>query len=254
MTPYISVVTCTWNSELFLPSTIDSVLAQSCGDFEFVFVDGGSEDATLSQIEAVAAPKTVLRNVRGGIARAMNAGTDAARGEIVMHLHSDDYLLHPNVFARVVDHFSQSKCEWLFGRILNDRAGGLYPETYRADEYSYRNLLKANFVPHAATFVKRKLYQQAGGFNPDLRYAMDYDMWLRLGRLAEPVQLREALSVFRRHEGSTTERNRLGSFDEDYAVRRRYLEGEKLLQLEHRLRYWVRRRRLVRALAQEAVA
>lgn len=245
----ISVVTCTWNSDVYLWSAVNSVLNQGYRDFEFVFVDGGSTDQTLQIIESVSAEKIILNNVSGGIAKAMNAGTEAASGDLVIHLHSDDYLLHGNVFARVVEMFQVTQCDWLFGRILNDRAGGLFPETYWADDYSYSNLLKSNFVPHAATFVKRALYEKAGGFNSNFRFAMDYDMWLRLGKLANPIQLREALSVFRRHDGSTTERNRLGSFDEDYSVRRRYLGASLPLRLEHYLRYQVRRKRLIRSLA-----
>lgn len=247
-----SIITCTWNSAAFLMETISSVKRQKFQDVEFVFVDGGSTDGTLEQIEKIDLPKQLLCNVRGGIAVAMNKGIEAARGDIVMHLHSDDYLLHPEVLQRVNQVFENTGCEWLFGRILNDRKGGLYPETYTAPGYSYQALVKSNFVPHAATFVRRSLYQRAGGFNESLRYAMDYEMWLRLGRLANPVQIREILSVFRRHDGSTTEKNRLASFDEDYAVRCRYLGGNWLARYEHALRYQVRRQRLLKLLRQQA--
>lgn len=248
----LSIITCTWNSEKLLPATIYSVQTQVFKDYEFVFVDGGSNDDTLNQINSVSAPKSVLNDVKGGIARAMNAGIAAAKGEIVMHLHSDDYLLHPQVLSRVQQVFEETKCEWLFGRILNDRDGGLFPETYQAPEYSYKALQRANFVPHAATFVRKSLYERAGGFSESLKYAMDYDMWLRLGKLAEPVQLREVLSVFRRHGGSTTERNRLASFDEDHAVRRRYLDSNLLERFAHEARYQVRRHRLKNLVANQA--
>jgi len=244
----ISIVVCTWNSASFLPATIASVLNQNCANIEVIFVDGGSQDATLGQIDAYTGKKVVINNVRGGIAKAMNVGIEAATGDVIMHLHSDDYLLHPNVLSRVENAFESASCEWLFGRILNDRDGGLFPETYQAPDYSYEALLKSNFVPHAATFVRRDLYLKAGGFSENLKYAMDYDMWLRLGRLAKPVQLREALSVFRRHDGSTTEANRLASFDEDYRVRQSYLGNSPVARLEHALRYGVRRHRLKRAL------
>ena len=249
-----SIITCTWNSEILLPATISSVSSQNNSDYEFIFVDGGSTDSTLAQISAVKQSKQVIENIQGGIARAMNAGIEAARGDIVMHLHSDDYLLHPNVLERVAEVFEKTKCEWLFGRILNDRDGGLFSETYQSPEYSYKALQRANFVPHAATFVRRSLYERAGGFSESLRYAMDYDMWLRLGRLAEPVQMREALSVFRRHGGSTTEKNRLASFDEDHAVRLKYLDANSFDKLGHALRYQVRRRRLLAQLDAQTLA
>lgn len=244
----ISIITCTWNSEAYLKAAIDSVLMQDYIDYEFIFVDGGSEDGTLNIIESVNAPKFILHNVRGGIARAMNEGINAATGDIIIHLHSDDYLLHKKVFSRVVNVFKNTGCEWLFGRILNDRDGLLFPETYIAPAYSYVNLIKANIVPHAATFVKKTLFDKYGCFDEHLKYAMDYEMWLRLGLHSEPQMLRDALSVFRRHDGSTTEKNRLGSFDEDYSVRCRYIEHMPIAKIEHFLRYHFRRFRLKRAL------
>ncbi|MDP1069658.1 hypothetical protein, partial [Klebsiella pneumoniae] len=55
----------------------------------------------------------------------------------------------------------------------------------------------------------------------------------------------EALSVFRVHEGSTTVKNQLASFEEDHAVRRRYMGTGLVEQFAHKLRYLVRRRRLL---------
>lgn len=244
----ISIVTCTWNSESYLKVAIDSVLMQEYKDYEFIFVDGGSEDETLKIIESVNAPKIILHNIRGGIAKAMNEGIKAATGDIIIHLHSDDYLLHKKVFSRVVKVFEDTKCEWLFGRILNDRDGLLFPESYVAPQYSYKNLIKSNIVPHAATFVKKTLFDKCGYFDEHLKYAMDYEMWLRLGQHSEPEMLRDALSVFRRHDGSTTERNRLGSFDEDYCVRCRYIQHMPISRIEHLIRYHIRRFKLKRAL------
>lgn len=241
-----SIVCCTWDSMSYLPAAINSVFGQTFSDYELVFVDGGSTDGTLEYIAKVPLEnKTILHDVRGGIARAMNEGLRRARGEIVSHLHSDDYLLHPGVLQRVHEHFVASDRRWLFGRILNDRDGALFPETYIPPKYSYERLLRANVIPHAATFVERRLFDEVGEFDESLRYAMDYDMWLRLGKVAAPLDLREAFAVFRRHEGSTTERNRLGSFDEDYVVRKRYASTKPWVWLEHAARYRVRRSRLV---------
>lgn len=243
-----SIVTCTWNSEEFLWKTLQSIRSQTHVNYEMVFVDGGSTDRTLQLIEAFPGEKKLLQNVRGGIANAMNTGLEAATGDIVMHLHSDDYLLHEMVLARVAACFEEHQCEWLFGRILNDRDGGLFPETYIPPTYSYPALLRSNIIPHAATFVKRSLFKKVGGFRKDLKLAMDYEMWLRIGRVATPIQLKEALSVFRRHEGSATEKNRLSSFEEDHQVRMQYAHTGLIDRSMHRLRYLVRKRRLIKQL------
>ena len=95
--PTISVITCTRNSEPWLAESIASVLKQRSVSVEYIFVDGGSSDGTLERIRALHRPYTLIENVQGGIGEAMNAGIEAARGEIIAHLHSDDFYLHDDV-------------------------------------------------------------------------------------------------------------------------------------------------------------
>ena len=82
--------------------------------------------------------------------------------------------------------------------------------------------------------------KQAGGFDTSLRYAMDYDLWLRLGKLAHPLQLNTPLAAFREHAGSLSTRNKLAAMREDYAVRMRHTNGTPFLQAMHFMRYCVR--------------
>jgi len=243
----ISVITCSWNSEPFIADCIASVLSQDYDHFEFVFVDGGSTDGTLERIKVLNGPIKVLENVRGGISRAMNEGLRAASGDLIAHLHADDYFLHDRVLGQVAGLLQSSQAGWCFGRILEDYDGRLIPEQWVMPRYSYRRLIQGNFIPHMATFVRRQLFDQVGGFDETLRYAMDYDLWLRLGRIAEPLQLDEPLAVFRRHEGSASTANALSGQREDFAVRLRYAGRSPWALAEHSLRYLVRRARLRRS-------
>lgn len=240
----VSIVTCTWNSEPFLADSIASVLAQDYPDIEYIFVDGGSTDGTLERIESIARPVIILRHVTGGISRAMNAGLARARGDIIAHLHSDDWYLHGQVISRVVEVFRQTGAQWLFGRNLRWIRGEVAPEPWQAPPYHYARLLRRNFIAHEATFVRRSLFERAGGFSERWRYAMDYDLWLRLGRLAEPVQLDEALAVFREHSGSLSSSHPAAGLTEDFRVRLSHLGPRPLAWMHHGARYLVRRARL----------
>ena len=246
-----AIVTCTWNSIRFLRQAVESVQSQDYRNYEHVFVDGGSDDGTLELIMTVPGEVKVVKAVQGGIARAMNVGIEAATGDIIMHLHSDDYLAHPRALTRVSKVFQETGCDWMYGRTLSDVGGGWTPEAPHFPRYSYARLLRGNIIPHPATFVRRKLFVKGGLFDERLRFAMDYDMWLRLGRLAEPVQVPEFLSVFRAHDASATYANRMASFMEDHVVRKRYLPSNPIVQLNHALRYLKRRRELERQLAEK---
>lgn len=171
-------------------------------------------------------------------------------GGHLCHLHSDDYFLHERVLQRVAGHFESSHAEWLFGRILFDRDGALMPEPFIVPEYSFQRLVNGNFIPHPASFIRTETFRAVGGFRSDLKFAMDYEFFLRLGKRAEPLALKEAFSVFRVHAGSTTVKNRLASFEEDHAVRLRYAGRSWREQFMHAARYRVRRRRLLAQLAE----
>lgn len=239
--PGFSVITCTRNSEPWLSVSIASVLAQQDVDIEYIFVDGGSTDGTLAQIRRIDRPVTLIGNHCQGISAAMNAGLQSATRDIVACLHSDDFYLHPQVLRVVAEQFQRHGCEWLFGRTRTMTADRLIPEGYTAPRYSRRQLLCGNFIPHPACFVKRSLLLQAGGFDTTLRYAMDYDLWLRLSLLADPVQLDIPLTAFREHAGSLSTRERSAAMREDFRVRMRHTGPDPFEKLMHTARYGVRR-------------
>ena len=174
--------------------------------------------------------------------------TARTTGDVIAHLHSDDYYLAPDVLTKVGRVFTETGAEWLFGGIENDVEGHLLPLGYPVPRYSYKRLLNYNFIPHQATFVKRSLFERAGLFNEDYRYAMDYDLWLRLGKVAEPVQIDRPLAAFRRHEGSLSTSNRLLGLEEDYLVRMTYAGVLPWQRLRHQARYLIRKRRIRRIL------
>lgn len=241
--PTFSIVTCTWNSEPYLKDCIESVLVQDYPHIEWIFVDGGSTDGTLERIRSVPRPYTLVENVRDGISNAMNVGLWQASGDIIVHLHSDDYLYGNDVLSRVAELLGKSGRQWLFGRTLSLIDGRLVADKYVAPRFSYQKLLKRNFIPHAATFVRRNLMLTAGGFDTGLKYAMDYDMWLKIGRIAEPLQIDEPLAVFREHAGSLSTSNRRAAMEEDFQVRLRHTGNNILSQALHFARHIVRKQR-----------
>lgn len=237
-TPTFSIVTCTRNSAATLPQTLASVRQQRGVTLEQVFVDGDSTDGTLDLLRAVPAAPTLLTGVRGGIARAMNAGIAAAKGEIVAHLHADDYYLHPDVLATVQQRMERDGSDWLFGRIVTDVGGRQVPEGFAVPRVTPLSLLRRNLVPHPATFVRRHVFQRFGGFREDYRLAMDYEFWLRIAPRVKFTQLDEPLAAFRVHDGSASASHAWASFREDF--RARFEHAPRRLWPEFAARFVVR--------------
>lgn len=249
MTFKISIITCTWNSKSFIQQTIDSVQAQSYPNIEHIFVDGGSSDGTLELIQSLQGNVKWITGVRGGIAHAMNEGVKMASGDVITHLHSDDYYLDNTVIKDVANEFLQSNASWLFGLIKSDINGELVEPSWTMPKYSYQRLLKGNFIMHPATFVNRELFLSVGGFDPSIKYAMDYDLWLRLGCVAQPLYLKRFIAAFRRHIGSMSSANPLLALEDDYLVRLRYLNKNPFVRAYHYLHFEVRRHRIMKTLS-----
>lgn len=249
----ISIITCTWNSEAFLRDSIESVLAQDYPDIEYIFVDGGSTDGTLDQIRALKRPYTLLNDVRGGVSRAMNEGIRAATGDVVAHLHSDDYYLHPSTISTVVRAFREHEAEWVIGRAARNVEGRLEHSTSIRPAYNYGRLLGGGFnVPHVATFVRRRLFEELGTFDESLKYSMDWDLWLRLAQKYSPVVIEDELAVRRQHDSSlsaASPQSKLKARKEELQVRMRYARRAPVRALMFLARYWVRTRRLKREAA-----
>jgi hypothetical protein len=158
------------------------------------------------------------------------------------------------VLSDVAAQMQQSGKNWLFGRILRDVDGELLKENFISPRYSYSRLLRTNFIPHPATFVRREMMQQAGGFSTKLKYAMDYDLWLKLGELGDPVQLDEPLAAFREHQGSLSTRDALPALEEDFRVRLSHVGFNPVARAMHFARFMVRRQRLLQQSAQHSGA
>jgi glycosyltransferase involved in cell wall biosynthesis len=246
--PKFSIVTCTWNSAATLADTLASIRTQSCQDLEHIFVDGGSTDGTLDMIEAYPGNKLLLRDVRGGISRAMNQGIAAARGEFVAHLHSDDFYARADVLASVAQRLADSGRDWLFGTVdvLKD---GLRIVAHPMHPFTYFSLAAGRaFIPHPAVFVRKTLFARVGMFDEQLKYAMDIDLWLRLAAVSEPATMKRSLAVFREHAGSVSSANKIWARQEEFQVRKRHMGKAPLAFGIYCLRYLKR----IRALRRQA--
>ncbi|MGE0311641.1 MAG: glycosyltransferase family 2 protein [Lautropia sp.] len=244
-----SIVTCTWNSEPWIAESIGSVDAQRGVTVERVFVDGGSTDGTLERLERVPGDVKLLRNVGGGIARAMNAGVEAATGDVIAHLHSDDMYLGDGALARVARAFDDNPgAKWVYGRCASIIDGRIEENRHPLAPFSWRALVSRNIVPHPSTFIRRDFFLASGGFSPTLKYAMDYDLWLRLARESAPIQVADYLAAFRFHGASISTANPWASHSECLRVRLQHADRSPIVRLEHLARHAVRSLRLYQAI------
>lgn len=240
----ISVVTPSLNQGEFLERTIRSVLEQE-GDFELEYsiLDGGSTDGTRDILARYADRVRVVIELDTGQANAINKGLRAATGEIVGWVNSDDLLL-PGTLARVAQAFRRSpELLWLHGRCEiideDDRPIRRWLSAYkdfRCRRYTRDALLVENFVSQMTVFWRREVHERIGYLDESLRYTFDYDLWLRLAGLQDPLFLDERIAAFRWYTRSKSGADFEKQFTEDAAVFRRYAPPRGLLGLRKRAR------------------
>ena len=242
----ISVITICYNSRAHIERTIASVLGQSHPDLEYVIVDGGSSDGTVEIIRSWAARDPRIRWVSEpdhGISDAMNKGVRLASGEIVAHLHSDEYYLDPGVLSEVAALFSaHPERVWLTGGFHFVDESGRFLREIPVRRYSYRRLVHCNIILHSATFIRRGAFLAAGGFDLTLSFCMDYHLWLRLGEMGDPLMVKKTLTCFCVHCGSRSTMEADSAFAEEFQVRLKFLEERGMWRFPYRLEYLLRKR------------
>ncbi len=172
----ISVIMPTKDRGVYLREAIDAILAQTHTDWELIIKESGLGSG-YSAVKDLLSDKriTYVYSHDTGISQAFNTGLKLAVGEIFNWANDDDLLL-PNAFETVVASIGEKK--WLYGKIA------CFSKDKRVGEMGYagtvQQLKTGNFVPQPSVFWTREAFEKIGYMNEGLRYAQDYEYWLKL--------------------------------------------------------------------------
>ena len=222
--PRFTIVTITFNCADYLASSLDSVAAQGRDEVEHIVVDGGSTDGTLDLLRSREDHLSWKSEPDRGISDAMNKGLERATGDFVAFVHADDLLL-----PGALDHLDtmlerDPRIEWIVGPLVWFDEKSRFVMLQRYHHGAADRLAKGNHLPHPGAFVRRERILEVGGFDEDLKLAMDYDLWNRLVRDAgiRPVVAQRPLAAFRVHTSSASNADPRTALREAEDVRTRY--------------------------------
>jgi glycosyltransferase involved in cell wall biosynthesis len=200
--PLVSIVTPSFNQAPFLEETIRSVLAQDYPHIEYIIVDGGSQDGSAKIIQRYADRLACwVSEPDQGQTDAINKGFRRARGDILAWLNSDDTYL-PHAVSQAVEFLQANpQAGMVYGDAnLVDRDGNMIGK-FPARQTNYRRLRRGYVhIPQQAAFFRSSLWQQVGPLDPSFYFAMDYDLWVRLARLAVVSYQPRLWANFRLHD------------------------------------------------------
>jgi GT2 family glycosyltransferase len=208
--PSITVVTPCFNAAATIEQTLASVRAQSYPRLEHVVVDGASTDGTVEILERADGIRWISEPDRG-MTDALNKGLAMATGEVVGELNADDVYVPGALHAVGEAMAANPSAEWLTGlcRIIDEQDEEIrrFVTAYKnffLRRYSLPLFLTQNFVSTPATFMRRAVALEVGGFDERYKNSMDYDLWLRLARRGDPIVLDRYLASFRFLESSVS--------------------------------------------------
>jgi GT2 family glycosyltransferase len=224
--PSIGIVTPSYNQARFLKATIDSVLEQAYPNLFYHVQDGGSIDGSVSILEAYDGRISWRSHSDKGQADAIDLGFNNADFDIMAYLNSDDVLL-PGSLSYIANYFDRHPdIDIVYGhRVFIDSDGW---EIGRAilPAHDKKALLYAGYIPQETMFWRRRVWEQIGGFDVSLQYALDWEFLLRAQKAGfKFARAPRFIACFRVHDQQKTTSN--------YDVGRREMRALRLKYLGH---------------------
>ncbi|MFV8325992.1 glycosyltransferase family 2 protein [Flavobacterium sp. ZS1P14] len=205
-TPKITVLMPVYNCELYVNAAIDSILNQSCTDFEFLILDDASTDETVSIIKSYKDSRIQLieKPLNTGYTNSLNMGLQVAKGKYIARMDGDDISL-PERFARQVAYLDANPEVVVCGtsyEILGENKQTVIPESHNAIKLA---LLKSNCIAHPSVLIRKKILDEFSIiYDASKEPSEDYAMWVRLLSVGKLHNLQEVLLKYRIHSTSVS--------------------------------------------------
>lgn len=179
----ISIITVVFNGAATIRQCIESVLGQDYPLIEYIVIDGNSTDGTQEIVRSYGNRiQKFVSEPDAGIYDAMNKGIDAASGDVVGILNSDDFYAYHSVLSDVAKAMSANDFQGCYGDLqyVDSTNETLVKRKWVSGNYKPGAFLNGWMPPHPTFFVKKDVYKKHGKFSLSLGSAADYELMLRL--------------------------------------------------------------------------
>ncbi len=177
----VSIVTVNYNNREGLTQTIESVKRQTFNEYEYIVIDGGSDDGSKDILLRYSSMFSYWCSERdGGIYFGMNKGLEHASGDYVIFLNSGDRFVDSKVLERIFSNTDYTE-DLIVGRQLHIMKSGRRSKSRRIRSEEVNGMFFfGNTLPHQCTFIKVQLFSDlGGGYNTDYKIVSDWIFWYR---------------------------------------------------------------------------
>jgi len=205
--PFVSVCMPVYNTERYIAEAVESILAQTYRNFEFIIADDGSTDRSLAILERYAARDMRIRlssSPNAGYLVRLNEMLHEARGDFIARMDADDVAM-PERFSRQIDFLDAHPEVVVVGsRVLAiDSDGDPIAEFCTAQDHEEIDRahldIQGGFINHPVAMIRTDAIRTVGGYRADYWPGEDVDLWLRLAEIGRLANMPERLLKFRRH-------------------------------------------------------
>lgn len=202
--PLVNILVTTYNSEEFIAHTLSTLIVQNYPNFKIIIVDDGSTDETPKRIcEWAAKYQKVYTFFPGrlGRAKALNYGLAQCQGKYVAINDADDHSI-PERIQKQVDFLEAHPEIGLLGTWKAIRENGQTIEDQKPvkDRDMRKYFTKGQPIQHSSVMFRRELLEKVGGYNEQIPFLLDRDIFLRVARHCKMAQLPEPLIILNRSE------------------------------------------------------
>lgn len=200
----ISVIMPVYNAEKYLKSSIESVLAQSYKNYEFIIVNDGSTDASIDIIQEFKDPriKCISNEKNSGIVYTLNKGLSISNGEFIARIDADDLCCADRFETQVGFLIKNKRIGLCSGHIIkiNDFGEEMGKVKFPiSNEACNLKFLFGNPIAHPASMFRKSLALKVGGYTAGSEPAEDLDLWLKLSNITKIENIDKVLIYYRVH-------------------------------------------------------
>jgi glycosyltransferase involved in cell wall biosynthesis len=195
--PLVSIVTPSSNMGRFIRQTVESVLSQDYPHIDYIVMDAGSKDDTVPILESYNGRLRFESKPDGGQADAVNQGFAMSRGRVFTFLNADDTYMPGAVSSAVKHMMNNPSMGVVYGEANYVQEDGTVIGRYPTLPFDAQTLNSRCFICQPASFMWSDVFQTAGCMNPQLHFALDYDLWMRIAKLYPMLKVDEVLATSR---------------------------------------------------------